>query len=335
MSERPLPIPFGWYGVSYSDELKVGEVKPIAYFGKQLVLFRTESGEAKVLDAYCPHLGAHLGHGGKVQGENIACPFHGWQFNGSGQCAAVPYAKNMPPKVANGKQAIYAYPTVERNQMIWTWYHPHRIEPTHAVPVIPEFESSDWVIVERLEWKFNVIMQDAAENACDAAHFVYVHGTTEVPAGEIEFDGIKRIGKYIAKVPKILEDGSFDPSGATANIYLTTISEGTGVAIQRFTGALETVLLGITSPLTANSVIMRFAFIRPKDSGPAQQMMAEFAKMEICRQVEGDIPIWEHKIYLENPTLCDGDGPIHQFRKWYRQFYAELNDTPTNIRVAS
>ena len=55
-----LPIPFGWYAVSLSHELEVGQVKPAEYFGREMVLFRTESGEAKVLDAYCPHLGAHL-----------------------------------------------------------------------------------------------------------------------------------------------------------------------------------------------------------------------------------------------------------------------------------
>jgi cholesterol 7-dehydrogenase len=41
-----------------------------------LVLFRTESGEAKVLDAYCPHMGADLGVGSKVVGDCIECPFH-------------------------------------------------------------------------------------------------------------------------------------------------------------------------------------------------------------------------------------------------------------------
>ena len=81
-----LPIPFGWYAVSLSHELAVGEVKPVEYFNRELVVFRTEGGEAKVLDAYCPHLGAHLGHGGTVKGESIACPFHGWQFNGEGEC---------------------------------------------------------------------------------------------------------------------------------------------------------------------------------------------------------------------------------------------------------
>ena len=77
-----FPIPFGWYAVSLARDLAVGEVKPIHYFGKELVLFRSESGEAKLLDAYCPHLGANLAVGGQVKGDCIECPFHQWQFKG-------------------------------------------------------------------------------------------------------------------------------------------------------------------------------------------------------------------------------------------------------------
>ena len=62
------------------------------YFGRELVLFRTESGEAHAVDAYCAHLGAHLAVGGKVEGEGIRCPFHGWCYDGaSGQCTDIPY----------------------------------------------------------------------------------------------------------------------------------------------------------------------------------------------------------------------------------------------------
>ena len=80
MKKTSLPIPFGWYAVAFSDELSIKEVKPLYFFAKDLVLYRTESGIPVLLDAFCPHLGAHLGHGGEVHGESIACPFHGWEF---------------------------------------------------------------------------------------------------------------------------------------------------------------------------------------------------------------------------------------------------------------
>lgn len=58
-------------------------------------MFRAQSGKAHVVDAYCPHLGANLAVGGRVLGDCIECPFHGWQFQGSdGKCVKVPYAEN-------------------------------------------------------------------------------------------------------------------------------------------------------------------------------------------------------------------------------------------------
>ena len=55
-----LPIPNGWFAVAFSKDLVDGEVERVRAFGEDLVLFRTRSGRAAVLDAYCPHLGAHL-----------------------------------------------------------------------------------------------------------------------------------------------------------------------------------------------------------------------------------------------------------------------------------
>ena len=60
-------IPVGWYTVATSEELRAGQVLPVKYFAEELILYRTESGEARLTDAYCPHMGAHLG-AGKVEG---------------------------------------------------------------------------------------------------------------------------------------------------------------------------------------------------------------------------------------------------------------------------
>ena len=99
----------GWFVLMFSDELAAGQVVPMKRFGQELVLFRTEAGQAKVFDAYCPHMGAHLGHGGKVRGEAIVCPFHAWKFDGTGKCVEIPYAKRIPPKAA-----VACWPVRER-----------------------------------------------------------------------------------------------------------------------------------------------------------------------------------------------------------------------------
>ena len=63
----PFPHPFGWFQVAYPDDLAPGEVTAMRYWSTDLVLWRDEDGEFHLQDAYCPHLGAHLGVGGKVQ----------------------------------------------------------------------------------------------------------------------------------------------------------------------------------------------------------------------------------------------------------------------------
>ena len=71
-----------------------------------------------MLDAFCPHLGAHLGIGGKVVDGQIVCPFHAWQFGQDGACKHIPYIRNKMPKVP----PIRCWPTVEKNGVIFVWH---------------------------------------------------------------------------------------------------------------------------------------------------------------------------------------------------------------------
>ena len=148
MSERfPFSIPNGWFQIAYSDELEPGGVLPLHYFGQDLVLFRAEGGEVALLDAFCPHLGAHLGHGGVVDGDRIRCPFHAWEFDTRGACRNVPYARKVPPKAK-----VAPWNCAERNQIIWAWHHVEGVAPTWEIPDVPEVSSDDWTALERHRW---------------------------------------------------------------------------------------------------------------------------------------------------------------------------------------
>lgn len=80
---------------------------------------------------------------------------------------------------------------------------------------------------------------------------------------------------------------------------------------------------GLITPINNNQLSLRFQFSQRKGMNEVQTLMANALIDEVSRQVEQDIPIWNHKIYRPAPTLCDGDGPIFQFRQWFSQFYAE------------
>ena len=323
----PLAMPFGWYQVLYSSELAVGEAKPITYFDTDLVVFRTESGLTKVIDAYCAHMGAHLGYGirehagaaAAVVGENIVCPFHGWQFNGEGQCKHIPYAKNLPPRVARGEKLIRSYPVREINQCILVWYHPDGIEPTFEPPVVPEaaLDNEEWGDIKSFTWEISTHMQEIGENAVDAAHFHFVHGTSDIPdVQKQEFGEFTRHG--------LLKTRSETPRGVIEG-FIENVSTGPGLSVIKFSGICDTLLLANLTPVHSEHARAMYSFIQKKVNGETiSGGIGDAIIANIRSQMEEDIIIWSRKRYYEKPLLCDGDGPFAKFRKWYGQFIPDL-----------
>src|SRR4051812_28747309 len=87
----PFGVPFGWFSLGRVDELPAEEVAPLEAFGMELVLWR-DGGAHHLAEAWCPHLGAHIGYGGRVDDGCVVCPFHEWSFASDGTNVAIPYA---------------------------------------------------------------------------------------------------------------------------------------------------------------------------------------------------------------------------------------------------
>lgn len=318
------PYPNGWFQVAYADELGPGQVLPLSYFGRELVLFRGAGGEAHVLDAFCPHLGAHLGHGGRVEGESIVCPFHAWRFDGCGGCVEVPYAKKIPPKAK-----MRAWPVREVNGLILIWHHAEDAPPAWEVPALPEVGDDAWTPYERRRWKIRTRNQEMAENAVDSAHFHFLHGTSNMPESRAEAVGpvLKVFSTTGMSTPRGGVDGSVEST-----------SYGFGYSTVRFKGIVETLLVSSMTPVDEEHIDVRFSFTLKKlpDKDVTKSVGKAFIG-EVSRQLEQDIPIWENKVYWDHPVLCDGDGPIGLFRKWSRQFYStpqEAGDDAAAVRAA-
>ncbi len=315
-----MPIPFGWFAVGYVSDLAPGDVQSLHYFGRDLVLFRNEQGVAGLLDAYCPHMGAHLGHGGRVEGDSIRCPFHAWAFRPDGFCSAIPYAKAFPPR-ARREPLAGSYPVVERAGVIWAWYHPEGMAPTFDVIDYPEFGNPAYAEPVRRQWRFASNPQEIAENGVDVAHFAYVHSMDAVPEGETFYEGVRR--RSAARGHRTIPL----PSGEVRQVpySVETVQNGAGQKFTRLTGLVQLSLQVLATPIEADDVDLRFCFTHPKvEPGSREERAINEAIANTCGQrgVEGDIPIWNHKIHRAQPFLCDGDGPILRFRRYFEQFYA-------------
>ena len=135
--------------------------------------------------------------------------------------------------------------------------------------------------------------------------------------------GHRRDTRLTCPAPVINEDGTLDPT-RTARVEIVTRNCGPGMSVQSFDFGARAIMLGTVTPITAGRMTLRFAFTKPARLAPRLDMLTNALIAEVVRQVEQDIPIWEHKMYREHPMLCDGDGPIAKYRRWFRQFYDDV-----------
>ena len=150
---------------------------------REIVVWRTERGEARGADAWCPHLGAHLGVGGTVRAESLVCPFHGWEFGPDGRNCAIPYSDRT-----NGRATLTTHPVIERNGLVLAWIHPHGAPPTFDVPEFPEVADPEFLPFIVRAYEINTSVQELGENGIDRCHFPVVHLADEPPV-IAEYDG--------------------------------------------------------------------------------------------------------------------------------------------------
>jgi phenylpropionate dioxygenase-like ring-hydroxylating dioxygenase large terminal subunit len=155
----------GWYWVLLSRQLKQGQTKAVTILGRDLLVYRNHFGKVVILDAYCPHMGAHLAEG-SVEGSGIRCFFHNWKFNSEGICVESP-CQETPLRAR-----VNSWPTVEKYGMIWIWTGK---TPQHPLPFVPELEEVECDAVAGSHFIKNCHPNVLMINAIDAHHFNTVH----------------------------------------------------------------------------------------------------------------------------------------------------------------
>jgi 3-ketosteroid 9alpha-monooxygenase subunit A len=303
--------PTGWFVIGFSEELAVGGVKALKYFDQALVLYRGEDGVARVRDGYCPHLGAHIGAGGKVVGNGIRCPFHHWVFDEGGQCVEIPYGDGKIP----AKARIAQWTVLERNQIIYLWHDRHGREPLFDVPVLPiESEPGEWLPWRHACLRIKTHSREIVENVVDVGHFAPVHGT-HVEKFENEFEDHMAVQKTSGI--------AYPRGGGKDRFSLVATYYGPGYQISDMHGFLHSMLINAHTMVDGDCLDLRFG-VSIKPTGVASRDEA-FQKAYVENLTTGfleDVAIWENKCYREVPLLCGADGPIMKLRKWYAQFYA-------------
>jgi phenylpropionate dioxygenase-like ring-hydroxylating dioxygenase large terminal subunit len=159
-----------WYVAEWSHAVKDKPVKA-RLLGQNFVLFRDAAGKVQCLSDVCLHRGGALS-GGKVHDDCVACPYHGWRYNGKGEVTFIPSRGAAGP--IPQRAMIDAYPTEERYGMIWVFLGDLPEAERYPIPPFPEYGQPGWrELTGEFTWKASAAR--VVENGIDMAHASFVH----------------------------------------------------------------------------------------------------------------------------------------------------------------
>ncbi|KAM7304758.1 hypothetical protein ISCGN_014658 [Ixodes scapularis] len=308
--------------------------------GLEVVAFRTKDGAARVMDAYCPHLGANLGVMGRVVEDCIECPFHGWRFRGvDGVCAYVPYSSKTPEFAK-----VKTWQVTEVYGLVLVWYHADGEDPTwdmveeESCPIGRRKRTGLW------ERRVYAHIQDIAENGADASHFNHLHKASTF-VGPEEYARVSG-DSWACRVLSFEYDVKWNECGvkttATTDLHIKLFGRkcftyqiyfwqlGPAVNVVRAKG-LYGDLLYVLSFTPQGPLDLRIAIQTFGDTSllwPARKFMESATGIMLDR----DIIVWNQKAFLQRPLLVKEDHAIRSFRKWYSQFYSSKSLTWQEVK---
>lgn len=313
-------FPEGWYALAFSRELRAGALQRTRFAGRERILFRGESGALGLLDAHCPHMGAHFAVGGRVEGELLRCPMHGFAFDPEGHCRKTGYG-TKPPPACRAQSA----PVVERNGVVLAFHSPSDAAPAWTPP---ERDLAGYGALRTHLFRDLVTHpQETTENSVDLGHLSVVHGYVEIDTLEpLRLDGPYLTTRYGMRRRAMI------PGTRDVRTEFTVHVHGLGLSmvdLDVISHGVKGALWVLPTPTDEGRVDLRLASCVRADSAALRLLprwlldatLGALVMRGYVADVEQDIPIWENKAYVDRPPLAQGDGPVGRYRSWTRQFY--------------
>ncbi len=312
--------PTGWFQIGWSGDFPTGEIVSRRVCGEEVIVFRTEDGELHGLEAYCAHMGAHLGFGGTLENSCVRCPFHGWAWDTDGQNTNIPYA-DRPNRAVRMRR----WDVIERNGIVLLWHDLDGAGPTWDVPDVFESLGGDVATREyhpdgqirfgrRTLSPFVVL-----DNVADPAHFTTVHHQPAVPlVVSAEAD------EHLFRVRLGFgESWKRDPENATGDA-LDILQVGVGFSYTALGGKrspLIVIVLATTPADDETSELFQTVWL---ERAPGDEEPGRFDERmhHATHQLPYDIEIWENQRYVERPawTASEVRG-FTTLRRWASGFY--------------
>ncbi|HEX3594036.1 MAG TPA: aromatic ring-hydroxylating dioxygenase subunit alpha [Polyangiaceae bacterium] len=188
-----------WYPVDYDARVAPGDVREISFWGSSYALFRDANGELHVVENRCAHRQLRLSVG-RVEGCNLVCAYHGWQYDGEGRVVSIShdlFDRGMPRIKVSCKSVKVRY------GLIWVFFGDQERASECDVPAIPELTGSDqWPCVP-IDFTWKAHHSIIIDNVSDFTH-AYLHRKyqpfSDAKLTECRTEGDKVFVNYDAKI---------------------------------------------------------------------------------------------------------------------------------------
>jgi 3-ketosteroid 9alpha-monooxygenase subunit A len=340
----PARFARGWHCLGLAEPFRDGSPHAVEAFGTKLVVFSDADGELRVLDAYCRHMGGDLTRG-TVKGNSIACPFHDWHWGGDGKCTKIPYSRRVPPTARTR-----SWLTLEQNRQLFVWNDPQGNSPPAdvTIPRIDGAYSDEWSSWTWDALEVNANCREVIDNVVDMAHFFYIHFAfptyfRNVFEGHIasQYLDTRSRPDIDAEAGKVRSDARANGDAAAGQIGLHSEASYYGPSYMidylsyDYHGVpMDAVLINCHYPVAPEKFVLQWGVIVKKLPGLSSQQAGKvahkFAKF-VGLGFQQDVDIWTHKSRIDNPLLCADDGPVYQLRRWYEQFYLDVEEIPADM----
>lgn len=357
---RPPPqFVHDWFSPLRSSDVVPGKITNFTFMGHELVAFRDAAGQVVVLDAQCPHFGAHRGVGGRVVDGCLRCPFHGLHFDARGQCVKGDFVKD-----ARHLRHVRSVPwTVhEVASSIFIWHGTDRSRPDRplrfAEPGFFDGWSTPVTNAGRRLAPTNVFFP--TENIIDIQHFYAVHfwdlrAIEKQPAEDED-------GAFSAVMQMTWRAGAQSPNplvrrlgrmySSPFHFDIRILGPGVAISISTLTpeqGSLQLMNIILITPVNPTDCHIRVVTcVKQTVDRPLNRLARRLLGVGLedvlarvflaiaTKDFDGDEMIWTNRQFLGNPKPLPDDGPLIAYRKWCERFWPPdyLPDAPSSAGPA-
>lgn len=318
----PHSYPRGWFVIAEASELDNGPIG-IEFFGKEMALYRGQSGRIVLLDAYCKHMGTHLAKstsshivssGAQIVGDSILCPYHAWKYGPEGTLEDIPF-DDICPKSGS----IEAYTVKEVMGCIMMWHDVEGQGPDYAPPYLPA-----WDAANTIPWELDHLGEiplhnlEILDNICDVRHLGPTHGS---PCEYFENEFINEM--------VIQRQGGF------LDLYqsqLDTVTWYTGPGIllskQIFGDVVMFEFIAGTPVRDGVTKAWHGALCYSANVPPTEDdiQAAQALQAGVLEAFSTDFQVWTHKKPALKVMQTPKDGNFRAVREWAGQFYMPRSD---------